>query len=320
MALYDRSKIIFGLAKESTRGTANDTISRYIAIDRGLTMDYVLSLIEDTQLRGQVYNIPPITGIKTGTGTIRFNVEAGNIGELLYSLLGNVTSEQQGQTSAYKHTFIRSNSNQLQSYTIHIDWGIAKKKYVRSCIKSITFSVTPDGVLLADISLLFEKEDSSTVTFNPSWSTPKPLMGYQVAIENPDGEIVTNVKDLSITIDNQNFAKRVLKQSQDIDDILAIGPLLVNGSFTVYFESLTERNNFLSNTASSLELKLEGQTIEGAYKETFDILLPEIHYTAYPFGEADGLLASAVTFNAYQKLSDGSNQVTVYIINNITSY
>ena len=72
----------------------------------------------------------------------------------------------------------------------------------------------------------------------------------------------------------------------------------MEGTFTIYFEDETERAKFIAGTSNYLQFLIEGEVIAGAAKETVDVTLPKIMYKAYPYGEADNMLAAQVAFEA----------------------
>lgn len=315
---YSIERKYLGIGKETTRGTAVAP-TRYIAVYPDTELDYKLNLIEDELVRGVLEKFPPRAGTKEGTGRIRLDVQCDNVGELLLSLLGSVSSVQQGTTPAYKHTFAKSMEIRMPSYTLHIQRGLNAKQYSMSVVKSMIFTKTVDGKLTAEADILFKTEEAEAFTLSPTWTTPKPFMFYENKVLIDGVVNTTSIKEWSITIDNGSVTQRVLKGIQDIHDILTFAKLLVSGTMSVYFEDEAQRNKFLANTSASLELLFEGAVISGTYKETLRILLSEIHYTAYPFGELDGLLGASVAFNAYYSLATGKT-VQVELMNTITSY
>lgn len=309
-----------GLAKEGTRGTATPTVTRYIPVGVDSELDYKLNLIEDAQARGVLANFSPYAGTKEGTGKLSaMDVTSRIIGELLYSCLGTVTVTNNGADGSYTHTFKKDpNIYQMPSYTFTMNRGIGVKQYNLGVVKSIAFNQAVDGKLMADIDILFQTESTPTVSFTPSWDTPVPLEFYQNSFKL-NNSAVTNVKDWQMTIDNGSIGQRTLNGSQDIRDVITFAKILVSGSFNVYFEDEVERNKFLANTTASLEAIITGAVIAGAHYHTLDILLPNIHYTAFPYGNLDGLLGAAVAYNAYYDTST-SKAIQVALTNDVVSY
>lgn len=319
MALYSLQQKWVGLAKETTRGTAVAP-SKFIPVEMGSEADYKLNLIEDELARGIFEKYPPKEGTKEGTFSLAgIEVQSDNIGEFLNSLLGSVTTTDVGGTGqAYQHSFKRSSGIIMPSYTLTIHRGINAKQYPLSVVKSIALNQSVDGKLKANITGLFKTESDYATPPTPSWTDPTPFMFFQNDFKI-DGVSNTKVREWSITIDNGSIGLRALNGSQDIFDIISHAKLLVSGSFSVFFEDETQRQKFLSNTSASIEITSTGALIESGYNHQLKIKLPQVHYTAYPFGNIDGLLGASVSFNAYYNQT-ATNSVEVILINTITGY
>jgi hypothetical protein len=313
-----------GLAKEGTRGIAVTPPTKFIAVAPDTEFEYKENPIEDDNVRGILEKFPPQAGIKDGNGKLaNIDVQSDNIGEILYSLLGAVTNTTSTPTTGgYTHVFSRISSGnviQLPSYTIAMQRGLSAKAYNLACVKALNLKGAVDGKLQADVDFLFQTEAAYTTPTTPVWASPVPFMFYQTNLKIAT-VANTFIKDWTLTIDNQSMAQRTMNQSQDVKDILAIGKMLISGSFNIYMEDETERTKFLANTASSLEIILTGSAIGSTgLSNSLDILIPEIHYTAYPFGNLDGLLGCAVAFNAFYNIAT-SKSLQITLCNTEASY
>lgn len=319
MAYYPIELKVLGLGKETIRGEAVSP-SVYIPVTADSEFDYKVNLIEDELVRGVFERFPPVAGTKECTGTIGIEVDDWNCGYFLLSLLGSVvTTDIGGSGGAYKHTFKRHPSLiELPSLTIYLDRKLVKKRYPLSVVKTIAFTGTGDGKISATITVISKTEEDTNISMVPSWGEYKPFMFHQAKILI-DNSQVYNVKDWTLNIDNGATGIRALIGSQDIQDVLAFGKMVVNGTMTVFFENETQRNKFLNNTSAQIEIIYEGDVIESGIKRTFRILIPRAHYTAYPFQNIDGLLGSSVAFNCYYSLASQLG-IQIELINTIQSY
>jgi len=309
-----------GLAKESPRGTAVLPPTKYIAVAPDSEAEYKQTPIEDENVRGLLERFQPQAGIKDGSAKLSgIDVQCDNIGEILNSLLGKLTTTTP-TTGAYSHAFQRDPSLiQLPSYTLAMQRGISAKAYNLACVKSLGLSGAVDGKVKADVDFLFQTEVAYTTPTTPSWVDPTPFMFYQSVIKLA-GTSNVDVKDWTLTIDNQSMAQRTLNQSQDIRDVKSVGKMLVSGGFNIYMEDEVERAKFLANTSSSLEIIMTGAPIGSTgINASLDILLPSIHYTAFPFGNLDGIVGCAVAFNAYYNLSTGRSML-ITLVNGEATY
>ena len=318
MTNYSIEQQQFGLKKETVRGTAETTITTYIPIDPSSLPEYKLNLINDENLRGIAEIYPPIAGTLDGAAPIKIDVDPDHFGEILNSLLGHDTVTN--LSPAYVHTFDRLTSGiQFPSYSLFLDRGMNKKVYNLSVCKSLQLTQSVDGKLSAQTQWIFQQEASSSATFTPAWSQPNPFSFYQNALAL-GGSSNYDIKTWSITIDNQAKALRKLTGKQYIADVICADKFKVNGTFTIIFEDETERAKFLANTSSSLTITITGSIIPTtATNYSLTITIPEIHYTAFPFGEDEKLLAANVTFDAFYNIS-AAKSIEVALANTIAAY
>lgn len=307
----------FGLAKETTRGTAEAAPSIWIPT-RGLAkLNYQLKHHQDQGIRGAFAKMPPIAGQKMADGTIPLTLDAQTIGQFIHSLLGAPTSAIQGATAAYKHTFVRGTSIQPQSFTGFLDRSQAVLKYNLLVAKKLSVKGNVDGLTEVDVDVLAKGEASGSIG-TPSFSAPQYAAPHQLTIEIDD-VAVAGVKDMEVSIDNGARHEFSYNQSQECDDILAVSPLDIKAGFTVLFESATERDKFLANTGVKLEFNFIGATIASTYKYTTSIILYKAHYTAHPYEEAGGILAAKAQLDGFYSTSDGKD-VQIEVTNTATAY
>jgi hypothetical protein len=200
---------------------------------------------------------------------------------------------------AITHAFTRGTGIQMPSYTIHSARGISQKAYTLACVKSLQLEIPVDGAVRYVAEILFKAEGTSNATLAPSWADPDPLMFNQAVVSINNTPDTTQVRSLQLTIDNQAVAHKLLNGSQQVADILAIGKLLIQGSGVIIFESETERAKFLANTSIDLDIDITGTVIAGSVANKLSIAIPRTHYTAYPYGNQEGFLGAAITFNGF---------------------
>jgi len=317
MPLSSVEQTQFGLKKEGTRGTAETTATRWYPISKDSQMDYSLALLQDEALRGVPEEFPPNAGTKGGTGKIKMPLDAQACGEMFYSLLGGLTSAQQAATSAYKHTILKGSGIQRVGYTFFMDRGLSIKKYNLTTVKKLTINCPTDQIATLEAEVLFKSEATGLIG-TPAFPVNKYL-GFNHVDVKIAGTSNTDVKELTLNIDNSASVHRTLNLSQDVADILVKGKLMIDGNFTVFFQDETERDKFLANTSSTLRVLAVGGLIASTYYHTVDINLYKIHYKAFPFGESDGLLAAKAEFVGVYD-STATKAIQVDITNTETTY
>lgn len=318
---YATERKVFGFKKESSRGVAEASPDKFLAVGPDAELNYTAALIPDDQIRGFKERFPSAPGIKDGAGSLStIDVEASTIGDLLFGCLGSVGSIQPdvgNAPSVYRHTFSRLNSIFMPSFTFFVDRGLSQKRYPLTVIKKLALSGAVDGKALVNADIMFKTEESGS-PFSPNYGSPKPLMFFQTDFKI-DGVSDVNVKNWSLNIDNVSVPQRTLNQSRDAKDIISPGRFLIDGGFEIYFESETQRQKFLDAGLAALNIILTGEIIEDTYRNELEFVIPEARYTAYPFGNLDDLLGAAVTFEAHYNVTAGYSLQAI-LTNAVPSY
>ena len=309
----------FGLKKEGTRGTAESAPSAWWPIDKDTKFNYDLNHLKDDALRGIPDMYPSVAGPLNGTGKLKLPLDAQACGELFYSLLGDVSSAQQGGSAAYKHTFTRDlDSIERTAYTFFMDYGTSiVKKYNLGVVKAITLTGPVDQLVTMDADILFKSEADGSIG-SPSFPTQR-YMAFPHTTIKLGGVANTDIRSWQLKIDGGSQPLRTLSQSQDIANILVKAPLNITGNFVIYFQTDAIRDAFLANTTTTFQALIEHDIIASTYKYTVDINLYKIQYKAVPFGEQEGLLAANVDFDAVYSTSD-SKTIQVDVTNAATAY
>ena len=318
MALYTIEAQRLGLKKEAVRGTAETTPAKWYPVLKGTEFKYDLALLENDVLKGDPTLMAPIAGAKTGAGKVKLPLDSQTCVEFFRSVLGSLSSAQQGGTAAYKHTITLNPAYQNPSYTFFYDYGIDVKKYSLGVVKKVALSGGVDSLGTFEADLLFKSEINGASIGSPSFPTQKYLafnsMDFKIA-----GTSNTDVKEWNIEIDNGSIGLKTLNLSQDVIDIVTPGKIDIKGGFTIYFSTEAERTKFLANTAVAIRMLATGPLIASTYYHTVDINIYEAHYTAFPFGDDQGLLAAKVAFTGYYSLPD-SKAIQIDVTNIDTAY
>jgi len=229
--------------------------------------------------------------------TVNMDVKPNNmIGWLLKWILGSVTSEKQGATNAYKHTF--KSAETVRSFALGHNWDTIKEKRVPGCIMTgLNFSIVRGATpLIADISAIGQTESLEDVQEASGWSTLAPFKPYQSKVELADSELANLVEGFRINIGQRVFgvgdigvlgsrkltrielAERTITGSMDL-------PLL-SGTLDVY-------QRFLKDTEAvgpgepvvpfKLELLIDtGIIIADPHKYSMNFVMPQCVITAAP--------------------------------------
>jgi hypothetical protein len=252
------------------------------------------------------------------TGTDVANGIWSTIGFAATNRTGALTYEGTVQIEySFSHTFTETSGIQPPAYTFFLDRSMNVLKYNRGCVKALSFKSSVDGLVEVEAEVLFENEASGSIG-SPSFPTQR-YQSFQHVDFKIAGTSNTNVKEWDLKIDNGAKALRTLNLAQTLKDIIAPDKINVTGSFTIYFEDTTERDKFIANTSVAIRMLSQGDVIYGSTKWKNDLVLYGCKYTAFPYGEDEGLLAAKATFEAFYSTSD-SKTLQIVTTNQDVSY
>lgn len=203
---------------------------------------------------------------------------------------------------AFTHTYTVGTNISKPAYTLFVDRSISVKKYNLAVCKRIEINSPVDGLVEVGTNWVYKNEASGSIG-SPSFPTQR-YMAFQTVDFKIAGASNTKVKEFNLAIDNQAFGLRTLNTTQLVEDVIAAAKIMIEGGFTVYFESETERDKYLANTSVSIRILMTGATINGSSAWTLDINVYGARYKAYNFTDDSGLLASKVQFKGYYSASD----------------
>ncbi|MEE8113499.1 MAG: phage tail tube protein [Nitrososphaerales archaeon] len=288
-----------GLKKEAVRGTAETTPDKFRAVSADTELAYSLALIDDETKRGINAKFPAAPGVKDGEGTIKFPVRPSEMGEFLQMALGDPVTSNPG-TLAFLHTFdapLAASLNQRPAYTLFLDRGLNIKKYNLGSVDVLAINQDPDGLMQMEASMMFKSEVAGAIG-SPDYSGESQEGEPDQITHKIDTVLQTEIRQFSYEINQQLFKKRTQAQSKDIADIITVGPLMLTGSFEIFFEDEAERVKFLAGTQFELDHDLTGELIEAGQNYEMKLNVPTAKYRALPIGDLDGILGATAEWEA----------------------
>lgn len=219
--------------------------------------------------------------------------------------------------AAFKHTFSLPTGIQPPTYTWFVDRDLDIKKYNGVAAKMLKFVSPVDQMIDLEADLIGLDEAVGLIG-SPAYPESNPLEFYQ-STNKIDGVSNVDIKNWHFDIDTGLFAKRTQSQSQLAQDVIAAARWKVSGGYTIFFENETERTKFLAATSGTLQHLLQGDVIQGTTKYTVDLNLYNSKYTAYPYGDTEGLLAATATWEAFYDPT-ATKMIQLDLTNDVSAY
>ncbi|MFH8039050.1 MAG: phage tail tube protein [Candidatus Aenigmatarchaeota archaeon] len=306
-----------GIGEETTYGQAG-SITKYVELNSG---GDGITLSEDRIENASVYGIyrpytKTIQGNISVSGSLTFDMRYEGFEKFLLVAFGTCTTTSLG-SGAYQHKF--TIADQLtKSLTLQINKDLYAFNYLGMMINSLEFKVASGGFLTLTVN--FVGKDVGTATAGtPTFPTAPFVIFSDGAITY--NSVSKNIKELTISINNNLLTDRRFIGSRTIAQPLRGGKVEVTGSFSVEFESLNEYNDFRNATVRSLVATFTSPTTIGTSTIPFTLELKcnSIRLTSgFPKVENEGIIKVDCPFKAYAT-SGTQRELEVTLKNSLSS-
>lgn len=306
-----------GIGKEETYGVAvAPTIFLPTREVKGVTIDMAKQAVE--AIKGTApKNKCMYPGLVEINAEYEMDAYPQAITHLLYAALGaKSTALESGESTVYKHTLTESFTK--PSYTIEEKFGEVVKRYAGFIPSEFTLSIEKgEGVTLGFSGPAKSQADATAST--PSYETPCPYNFRHVTTFTIGSLnlLTIGLESAEVTYNNgvaprhaigDNYAKGMVPGASEF-----------TGTITVYLndESKALLADYIANTERSLEIKLEGETIGTAGKNTLRITSQRVNFTSVSEDIEDNYNVMEIEFEAVEDPSTGI--VKIEVINTLTT-
>lgn len=264
-------------------------------------------------------------GQKRGEGTFSINMDPVNSGYLFLAAMGSQSNNNEGG-GVYTHTFSRNNSNVPQTLSITFDKNITSSReiYTYSAVNSLEISYSTDnefGVIAADIMSKFPVTTTSgtlSTTSGTLLSFKDAQLQFGTNLTDAEGNSQTKIRNFSMTINN-NSEQYWRDGSNDVD-LIAHKNFMIEGEIQLFFEDVTERNNFYNLTKQAAIITLTGAGIGSGLNEFVKIRIPKFRYSDADIEVGiDDLMGISLSFTAEYSSAD-SKTIDLQLRNTKASY
>jgi len=292
-----------GIAKETVYGTPVTPTKFIDIIKEGIGADQEILL--DETVRGRDYYKQSAGPVKVGGGFPFFVAPENGIGQLLYYCLGAVSSAQQGGTSAYLHTITPADDQ--PSFTVEkgLD-AVTALQYPGCKVGKLTLKSVKKEKLSCTVDLIGKTEKVVSLS-TPSWSN-LPDFTFAQGTFKLNAVACGDIMAIQAAISNALRGDEYRPGSRVISK-LPVGARAVDGSFDIEFVDKVQLERFYGAanatepqdtlTGVALDLLWEGALIEGAYKYSLGLEIPQVYYnTAKALLNKRDLIVQGIEFKA----------------------
>ena len=267
------------------------------------------------------------SGQKRGEGTIAVNLDTKSSPYFLYGAMGTLSTSNDGN-GVYTHTFSRNNSNTPKTLSLTFDKSVTSSRelFTYSTLNSFNLSFSTDNEFAIGSAEVLSRFPVTT-TSGTLATTSGTLLSFKDAevqlgtsLSDAEGNACTKVDNFSLTVNN-NAESQWRSCSNDGDvDFISVKNHMVEGEMTIYFENVTERDNFYNLTKQAAIITLTGDGIGGGLSEFVKIRIAKFRYQDNEIETGiDDLLAQTLSFTAEYSSTD-SKTVDIQVRNRTATY
>lgn len=251
----------FGLGLESSPGSAVAASVYLPYTDMSLRAHH--EAIEDIASKtSRLMDKDSVVGKKWGEGDVAINLDVKNSGYLWKMALGNEMLESGTPTS---HTFyVTASGNTPKTATVIMGRETDVEQYAFTALDELNMEVS-DGLATLTASLMSQfpsvgATQTVTTTSGTIFSFKDLGVRFGTSLTDAASASATPVNDLSLTIAN-NIEVIHRSGSADVSTIRTKG-IRVSGSYTVFFDSETDKNAYYNLNKRAMELRFTGNANE----------------------------------------------------------
>lgn len=267
-----------GLAIEASAGVAESAPDIFVPFTENSLRGHHEALADTSARTSRVADYSSVLGKRWGEGTVAMYLDSINVGYFLKLALGQESNTTKSASPpVYDHLFYATVSgNAATTATLWDTNGVDCEQYTYGVIDSCEITIGNDGI--ATISGNFMAKAPATVTAPTlstvsgtlfTWKDLNARFGSTVAAARAAS--ATKLNSLTITIENNSQSN--YKSGSNQPDTITYGPVKVSGSYTLFFETTTDRDAYYALTKRSGVFTLTGAGIGAGFTEQIEIVV-----------------------------------------------
>lgn len=270
-----------GLAIEASQGVAENSPDTFIPYIENSLRGHHEPIMDNAVRTSRIKDGGSVGGKKWGEGSVNMYLDAINCGYLLKMAFG-IESSTSKTASVYDHLMTPTVSGNLPvSATLWDYKGVDCEQYVYATVDQLEIEFTTDGIATMNTSL-FSK--APTTVSAPTLTTPSGTLytwkdlTAKFGATVPTALVASATKLTNFKFSISNSVDLAYKSGSQSPDTVLLGPVEVTGSFSMYFESATERDNYYNLIKSTAIFTATGAGLGSGYTEQLQIVLKKIVY------------------------------------------
>jgi len=266
-----------GLAIEAVPGTPEATPDLFVPFTENSLRGHHEPLVDISARQTRVQQYGSVAGKRWGEGSVTIYLDSLNSGYFFKLGLGlEANTQKNSSPPVYDHLFTPTVSgNAVTAATLWDYKGVDVEQYSYAAIDTLELEVNNDGIATITAGFMAKAPSSvSAPTFTPAsgtlftWKDMSLRFGATVAAALAAS--ATKITNFKLQVANNldlNY-----KSGSNQPDTVTYGAVTVKGSYTLFFESATERDRYYNLTKQSMVLQLAGAGLGVGYTELLQLV------------------------------------------------
>lgn len=293
-----------GLAIEASAGTPESTPDVFIPYVENSLRGHHEPLMDTSSRASRIKDYDSVSGKRWGEGSVQMYLDSLVAPYLLKLAFGQEARTQKSATPpVHDHLFYPTVSgNAATAATLWDNKGVDVEQYSYATIDTLELEVSNDGI--ATLTGNFMAKAPSTVSAPtltvPSgtlftWKDLTARFGNTVALAQAAS--ATKLTNFRLAVNNN--LELNYKTGSNQPDTITYGAVEVTGSYTIFFESATDRDRHYALTKQSMVVQMVGAGLGVGFTERLEIVLKKIVIEDVDYETGlDNLFALTVNFRA----------------------
>lgn len=270
-----------GVAIEASPGTPESTPDVFIPFVENTMRGHHEPLMDNAARTSRVMDYGSVQGKKWGEGSVSMYLDSINAGYLLKMAMGaEARTQKNAAPPVHDHLMIPTVSgNTIVAATLWDNKGVDTEQYSYAGVDVCEIEITNDGIAMLNANIM--SKGPSTVSA-PSLTVPSGTlytwkdMGARFGTTVAGARAAAATKLTNFKLSIANNLELNYKSGSNQPDTITYGPVEVTGSFTLFFENVTDRDAYYNLTKRSMVVTLTGANIASGYTELLDIVLKKL--------------------------------------------
>jgi hypothetical protein len=270
-----------GLAIEATPGTPEATPDVFLPYVENSLRGHHEPIVDISARTSRIKQVGSVAGKRWGEGSVTIYLDSLNSGYLFKLAFGAESRTQKNATPpVHDHLMVPTVSgNAATSATLWDYKGVTTEQYAFAVLDQCEIEVNNEGLATikgnfmgkapADVSAPSFATTSGTLY---TWKDMNVRFGTTVA--TAIAATATKLNNFKLSVANN--VELNYKSGSNQPDTITYGPLEVKGSYTLFFESVTDRDAYYNLTKRSMVVTLTGASLGSGFSEQLQIVLKKM--------------------------------------------